>query len=991
PTAIGGRTRVNNFLQSMLADDASLIQTAGKAAVESAVALNGFDPNTEEGRGRVAEYEEVISSWEARGLTGGNTKFAQMAKSLGFLTYLSQRTTGNPIFRQYGGIRYWVNSVPKVRDAMKAAAEIYGCEPVIKDVLRQTYGLVTPGVDPTRAIEGMCDAMLISELMSDPQLALIDQGISDDAQLEAVLRKFVELQSKYARIYNECQQELTNYGYQPSYESSYRNPLDGKDKLPDKDDGTTAYQEAYSGSVDSPEVAMQFARVFDDFGIGQTLSSGVCSKLGLDPDMTWSTWFMDPSWMSFMGDVETSLSSITEENPNMANFIRNMAKARGKQVKSLRNTLEAQVVKDFKFDGMRRRYEANGNKIDPQDVPQLTALMDFVYEWVGPRNAARLGIVMSDGFLDTEVGKMLTSGDPDMMLGCMAKLSIAGQYADAIMAFNNDSNPVAHHNGAMRIQELGFVSPLHGIISSMLLNGDERVYEWCIDPTISLSDTDADFKAIFPGDEADFLVNAFQSESGTFSLSSVSQKVTKSKVAAGKVRQYERGAVKSEVEEFESFYHDMLAQSRSPKSSLVSFVKDAARSRTISLRSDLIALNIYANATLDNSFVEKATIPKLLEALYASGEISMNGGALSALARLTQVYTAHTDVRTWASNPYHLLACLTDPEYEYEVFDSDQGKRVTMTQAKLIRSAGFESFNGELSDEAILAVLKKYPQLAGYLCDLDVSVKPQKSNSSSSLTRSNTLTDSFESWMSPRVDTSAEALSEKDAMLADQFERARKNIKDIIFPTKEAQHCVTYMIHDDVLRGDISVSELTRETDKALDDLVDHLLYRLNYGDVAFSKANRESQALVSSTELVTGVWNLLNCIIDQKSYDMAERLQNATTPQIIGNLMTMTMARQFGASAQMGEMHGLDGFSEDIMHTVEQLQTILGYMVRTYSVDGLNALARSASSFIDTEAVVKAVAKRNIDSGNYTAPDGTVDEDAAMQAARDEVQNGMN
>lgn len=989
-TAIGGRTRVNNFLHTMLADDASLIQTASNAVLESAVAANGFDPNTEEGRARVSEYEEVISSWEARGLTGGSTKFAQMAKSIGFLTYLSQRSSGNPIFRQYGGIRYWVNSVPQVADAMKDAAEIYGCEPIIKDVLRQTYGLITPGVDPTRAIEGMCDAMLISELMSDPQLALLEQGISDDAQLDAVLRKFVELQSKYARIYNECQKELSTHGYRESYESAYRTPLDGKETLPNKSDGTASYREEYTGSVDSPAIAMQFAKVFDDFGIGQVLSNGVCSQLGIDPDMTWSTWFTDPSWVSFMNDIEVSVGGISQENPNMAQFIRNMALARGKQVKTLRNTLEAQVAKDFKFEGMRKRYEANGNKIDPQDVPQLLALMDFVYEWVGARNAARLGVVMSDGFLDTEVGKRLTSGDPETMLSTMAKLSIAGQYADAIMAFNNDSDPAAHHNGAVKIQELGYISPLHGLISSMLLNGDDRVYDWCIDPTVDISQADAEFRALFPGDEADFLVNAFQSESGTFSLSSVSQKVSKSKVAAGKIRQYERGAVRSEVEEFESFYHDLLAQSRSPKSSFVTFVKDAARARTISLRSDLIALNIYANATLDNSFVEKATIPQLLEALYASGEISMNGGALSALSRLMQVYTAHADARSWASNPYHLLACLTDPEYEYEVFDSDQGKRVTMTQAKLVREAGVESFSGELTDEVVIAVLKKYPQLAGYLCDLDVSVKPQKSSLTSSLTRSNTLTESFESWMSPRTDTSAEALSDKDQMLAYQFDRARKNIKDIIFPTKEAQHCVTYMIPDHVLEGDISVSELTSESNKALDELVDHLLYRLNYGDVATSSANRKSQAKVSASELVTEVWNLLNCVIDQKTYDMIEMAQDATMPQVVGKLMTATMARRFGVSVSSSGISGLDGFTDDLVKTVEQLQVILGYLVRTYSVDTLNALARNASAFIDTDAIVDAVTERNIDSGKYTDQNGVVDDDAARQAARDEVSQNM-
>lgn len=749
-----GHNLITNILNDITKSELVLIQTrqasiAKTAAANFATAI-GVDESTAEGAARKAEFEDKIEELEKKsyseapvtslGSTNGSTSFASIADAIGFISYLIDKTKKvNPGFRQFGGLRYWINSEPLAKDAVRMLRTVYSDTNTVSYIIREAFKIAAPQEDPSYAIETMCDNLLMAELAESAFFN--KKRVSSSTGLQALLQEFVRTQSKYSRIYNACQLEETNEGEQPRADSSYKNPLDGRG-------GKDRFESDFAREVsldygENPDIWRNFARIFGDAELGTLFTEEIISELGfpVNSRMTLNELVDYAGAKYTSGNMDMMVSSLEEKNPDIAKFFKNLIKANGSEKTAIYTSFE-QTIKEIDVSEIKRELDKKG-ELD-ETLEQALALFDLIYEYVGYENAARLGFVLTPEFFNTQIGKKILEG-PESIMNVIVKATIYGQYVDYIAAINTEEKGSKKYNNAIRgIQELGLISPLHQEISSQILVGDYQVFDIATDLRPSLESTRNTFNDIRPFDsKADFVVCGLQSDVGRFSLSSISANTKKAQNLTAKMKQLSYESMREEVRNLRTRMEEFKT---SDGKELVRFGMYQMNNVQMSFSSDLAALNIIAATRLENSQVEKATSQEIRKALYTIAETENDGSLMSILNRVTAYYSGSMNSAAWLGNRDHMLHCIFDPNYSCRVYDPRQGKTVLMTQERLLRDCGVVDFDGVLTDDILFMVMDKYPQVAGYLANPFLKVTRQGNSLNIQAKRDSTVTAAYENY-----------------------------------------------------------------------------------------------------------------------------------------------------------------------------------------------------------------------------------------------------
>lgn len=999
-----GRTALNELLNVLLTDDTAILQrdyagfiNQSTVAMSRILGIDESDPDQaaelDELKKRGEEFlsgepnapAETINMYYKRGTLGSGSKFAQLQKAVGFLTYLmNSDVRGNPVFRQYGAVRFWVNSNDLIDEAISTLASIYGVEPVLKTCLRYSFRLTEAGVDPTVAVEGMCDKFIKLKLIDGEGGTKAAGRISTEKDFEAFVKNFIETQSQYSRVYGIVQKVESNQGVVTPYDSPLRNPLDGKLDLNKKVDSTDDLFAPYEGTVDpskmgrkeSEEFFLQAYRLLFDTEISSVFSDPILKALKFHnvEGLTFGQFFDWAESTNPSGGISQAVVGLRGKYDFAADFLIGLAGAKKTTVIRLKQSILNDATIRLDFHGIMQRYESNGNKIDERDVPSLLKLIDFIYAYAGPRNAARAGLVLDDNLLSTPIGNAMMSGDINGLMNLCCKLSIYGQFIDSVRAirrFKDSSNPqeqLLYMGARDRLSQLSFVSALHhDIAESILVDDNFAPFEWATSLDLSLEESSAYFDEVHPALEDDFVICALQSETGAFALSSVSAKQRKAGLAAKKMGEVTYDAMVGEVSTFLGNFRTAYT-TQNNQEELVSYVYDMAYAEMAQYDSDLVTLTVLASMATGTEYVEKATIPEMMSAVYTSSKIVVDGEIVSLLNRISAGYCDCSNMRDWLGNRVEFLKCLTDPNYRRDVWDPDQNAWVTMTQKSLLAECGYKDFSGQLKPDHIIAVLKKWPQVAGYLCSPTVSAMSVGGRDISvGASRYQTLTESFTEWKKARTEVSAN----EDSAFRYQVDRALRNIKATILTNEKARayQLVTVALSQrGMLDGRAKASEIKSVTDEILDQLALKAYWYELYADGFASEKERadltESQR--STLNLQKQIWDLVDLGYRTRARELKESASEGISETIFGDffgeLVTQTVSdllgveNDFSASGSRNVNDIISNYIKSLEEDTKELMSIALYLSHQVSGASSDVFLSKAMKYIPVDSVISQI-----------------------------------
>lgn len=970
----GGRRVLNDFIHEFLTDKATLLQKQLETYIDVSskriVSILGYDPDTQEGKSEIENMRKAIYEWQSTGSSGGNEVAFQMTKSLGLLTYLADPDSKyNPIYRQYGGVRYAVNSIPAFDSLITDLAAINGVEPVVMNILRSAFRLAKPGVDPTVAIESLCDKMVIAEVSA--RLSLSGNKIRTANQLKEFERVFVEVQSKYARIYNEAHSGITSQGFKPDKSASYRNPLDGITKKHGND-----YEVPFTGSIDKDtrkSLYRQFSRIYSSVSISDIFHNTVIDAMpAVDGNIPLGRFLEEYSDYAIIGNPDLLLEPVKAIDADIYDFLKESIANYGSEVDAIGMEIE-RLFANFDFGGMLNRYNKNGKHIDPSDVPMLSAFMDLLYEYIGADNAIAMNFICSDEFIDSDIGKLLFSGDPDQIMRVVTSASLYGQFVDKITLYNSDDE-VVRKSAEENLLDMRAISPIHEMIVDGILDGNDAVFKWFTSTSMNLKDKLSQYNLVMGTKfgKGNYVVSALQTENGRFAVSSISAKTKKAQIAKSLMEKRKYDAQLEEVNEFLVSINETTNKSQGNVSALEEWFADRTKFTTMRYNDEILAMKILASLTVDNAYVEKATIPEIIASMYNAAEIGENGGLLSQLNLVTSAWSGKMDVGDWLGNRTHMLMCASDPEYECWVWDPEQGKNVLMNQVELFRSAGVEFHKGQpVQSHHIQALLRAYPQYAGYLCEPTSTVAAVGGSLTAQLTRETSLKEDFESWQRGRaVSTGA-----TERTMVANVDKALGDIRSALFASSDAHKLITLMVPPEVFEGHIDPREFVKEITHALDHLSQYALYRVMAGGV---NSNLEEAAIADNSfiesttaDLTTDLWQAVAAANDLLAYDADLNIKDAMMRSVMRRLVNASVVNNIlkeqgvDVSAVVEDRNSgvVKAIANDVIDATNRTMKICGWLLQNQMEDYEKAYRSLAVPMVDRDWIAaELVQKAGID-----------------------------
>ena len=892
-----GHNVVTDILNDISNEDYIFIQERSQAP-SNAYAVNfaramGVDESTSEGQQLIEEFEDRMENLEKRNYvptsrgTTPDESFSAMADAIGFVSFIIDKSMKiNPGFRQFGALKYWINNTDLASEAIRYLSTIYNADAnIIQTIIMEAFKIAAPTMDPTYAIETLCDNLLMAQVYENTNMA--GERIKSRNGLQILLREFIRAQSRYSRLYNKSQEQETNEGDKVRPDSAYRNPLD--------DRRTGQIDSTFEGDVPldyrgHEDLWRNFIRIFGDAELGRIFDDTIIRKIGYPIQSTTTiNEFLDWADSKFVsGDVEIIASSLESIDHDIAQFFRNIHRAKGSEKTAIARGFES-VVDSIDLNGVE--ITEDGAIKDPHDLEQVLALFDLIYEYVGYNNAIRMGFVLTDKFFSTEIGQKLLTGDTKTRMNIIVKMTIYGQYMDdlsVLMDPNLDEESQEIKNAEQNIRELSLISPLHQFISNQILQKNYEAFNWATDLNMTLEESRNQLKDIFPSDsDADFIVNGLQTEMGQFTLSSISAKNRKAQNLSAKMLELSYEARRQEVENLRSRMHALGVKNNS--NALVRFGRYQWEHVIVSYNSDIAALNVIAATRLENSQVEKATSQEIRGKLYTLAEQEKDGSLMSLLNRVTAYYSGSMNANAWLGNRAHMLSCLFDSSYKCFVFDPRQGKSVLMTQETLLRSAGITEFDGNLTDAHIFAVLEKYPQLAGYLSTPFSKITSRGSELDMSMKRDQTVSNAFDDWYTKYE--KAVPLSNQEDDVKDQYYRSIDKIKGWIQTSPSYQKILAAYLskkNPKIFSGRINTSEVIRESRKCLDALARDIFWDINHrtAEDQIREGSLERRLGVEKA-LVRDLYSVIELANEAISSEMGTNEQERIGSYIASNLTT--------------------------------------------------------------------------------------------------------
>lgn len=897
---IEGRKVTNKILQQITGDTNAIIaQYLEFEANQVADNLRNMEGATEE---QVDEVRKMLADWDSRGTLGDKTKVFQLTRSLGLLSYVMNEN-GNAPYRQYGQLYYMAKSVPAFTSMMTDIAHnVAKPESIVNQLIRSSFKMPQAGQSPAEAIESLCDTLLLSEVFTEANL--IGRKIRSSAEIRNLQRIFVEKQRKYATIYNNCQKEITNLDSEDGFNSKYRNPL------PEFNAETTGF---------GNEFMRQFNKVFENVLVTDIFAPEYFQGIDVN-GLTWGGLIEYLSNSRLNGNAMLLLAEhgdYTAIKPLLLAAINE----RGSEKNGMESTIKA-LINDIDVYGIIGRYDNLGH-LDPNDVPAMLRFMDAIQLIVDPELAIHVGILDPDQLLGTKVGRMLFSGDEGEMMNALTSISLYGQFSPYVKVLSDEnSSDKARQNAEDHVQMLGYVSSLHAAIADSILNSDGAVFDWFTNLDLEwdykLDEFEQVLGQIFPTDN--YVIDSLRSGNDDFDLSSVSARMKKARSAINQAKRFVQDSVRNEV----SSWKAAVSTQQNVDGYVAAYVMQRCRDAFTMPNRDMLGMKIYASMTLDNSFVEKAVNADVEVAMFMANQLGVNGNMVNHIDMITGNQFGHISKADWASNRYHILACISDPTYRQEVWDPDTGKITTMSQYALFKSIDQDFMpNSPITANHIFDLLDAYPQIAGYICEGGTNVSPAAEGGLGVQgSRQTSIGEDYERWLH---DNGGSQDVREDVLRDSQMTRALNFAEAWLYNQSAAHKIVTLMLDPDNIEGRIDPEKLAKDARNKMQALARYVYNRATLGTTADAQARNKFRTN-RITSLCTDLWNAVAYANEQ----MENQFQFGAMDSIEGKLLYSKLANmrmtgyiqdKYGLFADIGDID-VTGSIEGVVTSMQERMT---------------------------------------------------------------------
>ena len=964
----------------------------------------GIDPRSPDAQVALAnlreEYYEYYD-WNRSGTTGGKEKAFQMAKAIGLLTYISDPNSKyNPIYRQYGGLKFHAASIEPIADFVTSLAKDSSVPEVTMQIIRSAFRLARPGVDPTTAIESMCDQLSTMKIMSDTNVRT--SKLKNGVDIERFIRASVVSFSGYSRIYNECQKVPTSAGVMPAYDSAIRFPIDGKSEI---GDGSEFFENEFTGDL-SDEIMnkfwRQFHRAFDEWSMSELFDADTLKLLGMSPSVSFGDFCSYIVQHASKEDLDTAFMQLDAVNHDLCNFVKSMIRSYETEIMAVRESIVKELSDtSINFSGVIARYEANGNRLDPRDVLAVTSWFDAIYRYIGADNAINLGIVCSNEFIGSAVGKALFSNNPNVRINAICSLSIYAQFRPIVEAITSE-DPIVQKNGRQALVAMEQISPMHAMIASSLASGNTSPLEFFTSLSLSLEEKEKNYDRVtrFKMEKSSFIVAALQSETGQFAVSSVS---AKNKRADQAIRQMKNASYDNATQEVDEFvdYINKTYSGHATAHPVEQWFRDRTRETRIKFNHELLTMKATMSLTLGNKYVEKGTMLDVYGMLYSSAEITENGALIGKMDELLSMPGGHINLSQFLGNRSLFVTCLSDPNFEMVIYDPDQRANVIMTQEALfnsvpsiVESGGFKTGTSPNARQ-IMELLRYYPQAGGYLCSPSFNVVMHNGEAGVQLTRDQQLTDDFQSWGKSKVSKSPS----KDAATIDNYNKLLENLESTYYNDANAQKAIVaiaYAKNPDAFEGHLDYDEINGLMEEATREYANWQMYLF-----MVRRYRIESQESVEAAHMISeSRWIELRDELDAmvtEAMDFAELEMGHGLRSFAHDQMKKSIVNTIAEHA-VKEATGIDvdssrgiidqiGF-DNYIETMTQAFNLIRWMTYRSVKTRMDYTEELSMQLVDRAALVRKVQEKLYNDARKNNPNAMLED--FSDEARDQVQQAI-
>ena len=906
-----GRSAVNMAIKEISRDNRIMVRKyilhTSQNFMQNVLGVNGYNMET---------AERFLEEFEKTGSLGDNTKVAQLTNNLGLLAYVIS-DKGNPIYRQYGQMYYWAKSKSlEFKNLTETMAQQTSTDSVFTNLLRSSFRLVQAGENPTDAIEGLIDDLTLNETMALYAKKHNTGAPKTVEQVNDFKEIFVEVQSRYAKLYNESCKAITQ---------------DDEENLP----GFTARDLLSEVRTKNPDAFeskfwQQYYRIFGDM-----LASDLIDIKNLPEQYQYMTLRQLVEYIArtkSMHSLPNVIAALNEgEGRPIYNILDNLTHYYNGELKGIRARIST-IFEGLNTEGIWQRIQDNNGHVAAYDLSSVLALMDAVQNVIGVESALRMNFVYSEDFLNSRFGEMLLNAkNMDDIINLCTSVSLRAQFDFIIQDINSDDDAIVN-NARIRLAELSHISPVHAQIAAEILETKQsKTFEYLTDPYVDLSTKEADFNQLIgiQYSAEDYVVSALRNQTGEFDLSSVSSRLRKAEVGTKKFKRIVREKVLGEAN---SFINDQSFINASDQE-IMDFISYISNNITVQPNADLLWMKIYASLTNDNKYVEKAVNTNAASLMFLHNQIGENGNLVSHFDSITGHQVGHISKSDWLGNRYHVLSCLTDPNYRQEVYDEDTRTVVIMTQENFIRTVEPRFNSGDPINKSILTKLligdeshPGYPQLCGYLVDGAVQDGVMNGVPGVQPARGNELLEQFNKFLKERNDPAGS-----------EIERAIHRTQCEMYNTPVFQDLVTLMLPRDVLAGSIDMRRGSMEVRRAMDKAARFIYiqaarYHNGEEDGSSYKKAKTFFETNSSNRLLDRIWTLATEAVNETSINAgggilssAESMMNSGIYGTLGNMRISSILADQGWDVSNISVAGSMGVPDNIVKTYgENIQRII-------------------------------------------------------------------
>lgn len=666
------------------------------------------------------DFDECVSyvpgaEWMTKGTTAGKTRPVEFFDMFAhFIVAVSGST--NPEFRKAGQLGLWTKAVHtyvvKIRDTF-ADLTPEQQESAFEVLMRFAFKYNERGEMPLNNIEGVIVSLIRDSVLNDPMFQNGNK-LTTEEDVAAFKEMFVRHWNYWIDMYHDARKRMTSRGQiDPEYGPT-KSKLEGvKDKALNSD----MLDVLGDVRIDALFETDNESQVFTD---NPTIRE-YCRQRADNPRQRTYGQAINRNTRNFMNSLYSAYR--TRRNGIVAT-IRNI-------LKENRDTLQA----------MYKRYQQNGNKLDPRDKVTMLSWLDGFDTYMDAKILLDFDprLIDVEHFFDTEYGQIMATDRTKnaersvvalMSLGYRASFQRARELWEA---YQNLDVRRKQAYGADYLVDLtneltqqAQVSPVRNFLATLILQGIEDGKKNPFDYVDILTNlqNEADIKTRTewiknnwpdaPSD-IDLLVDALTTENTEFSESSVSARMRN----GYSIQKRAHDTLLENIQRSHQVWKSAIETGQIKRENLPIIFQDLLNTAEDEIDSTVAGMVAYDGTGINNHDVEKNVTSINAAAYYQMLAMETNGGLYSAQEIMTAISLGRCPLDMVISNRVLMLRFFQDPSFEIEVYDpNNPGRRADMIMSRetIMKACGRDvSPEQTLTADDVLALFNHYPQFLSWL------------------------------------------------------------------------------------------------------------------------------------------------------------------------------------------------------------------------------------------------------------------------------------